>query len=233
MLFKGDYDGSSYPAGSICRFPDGGYRVRTYRETWEPVAAPADPSCQGSPGRDGRDGRHGIDGKNGRDGERGAKGEPGEAGKRGKRGEAGERGRDGNSYSHTRVIHQNDPTGVPVPAIFDSLMFRGQVVYISGDGHVDLALAQGSANAPSAMAVGFALDTTNAGQAGNYITNGVIENESWNLTPGIPYYLSPTVPGGITPDYPTTFGDYVIIVGFAATEKSLVINISHKVWLQT
>ena len=37
FLFKGDFDGGTYAPGSICRFPDGVLRVRTYEETWEPI----------------------------------------------------------------------------------------------------------------------------------------------------------------------------------------------------
>ena len=37
ILYKGDYVEGAYAPGSVCRFPDGVLRVRTYEETWEPV----------------------------------------------------------------------------------------------------------------------------------------------------------------------------------------------------
>ena len=41
------------------------------------------------------------------------------------------------------------------------------------------------------------------------------------------YYLSPTVPGGVTDVYPETAGQFVVILGFAATATQLVLSIHY------
>ena len=73
MAFKGDLDPTqNYRPGDIVRDRGRGYRVRSHRGEWLPVAAPPDPSCAGPPGRDGVDGERGA---NGKDGAPGADGE--------------------------------------------------------------------------------------------------------------------------------------------------------------
>ena len=46
-----------------------------------------------------------------------------------------------------------------------------------------------------------------------------------NLTPGAAYYLSPTVPGGITSTPPSSPGQIVQKVGFAKDATTLVFNL--------
>lgn len=73
MAFKGDLNPEqNYQPGDIVRDRGRGYRVRSHRGEWLPVAAPPDHSLRG---RDGRDGRDGVDGAVGRDGADGVDGD--------------------------------------------------------------------------------------------------------------------------------------------------------------
>jgi hypothetical protein len=117
---------------------------------------------------------------------------------------------------------------VKMQAIFDSNTTAGAVVYVSGDGHVDLAQAN-PGNIDGATAVGIATADVLAGQTGDYIPVGPITVDTWNLTPGTVYYLSPDVPGGMTTTYPDNPGEFVIILGAAATSTQLNINIHYMV----
>ena len=60
-----DPTGASHSPGDLVQVPGGGWRVRSHRGEWLPVAAPPDPSCAGPPGRDGIDGERGADGRDG------------------------------------------------------------------------------------------------------------------------------------------------------------------------
>ncbi|HMO86476.1 MAG TPA: hypothetical protein PKC18_16315 [Lacipirellulaceae bacterium] len=211
LLYKGQFNPEEvYVPGSVVRMPDG-YKVYTYRGDWTDVEAPPDMSCRGPAGRDGIDGRNGRDGRDGVDGRDGRDGKDGAPGKRGPRGKSGE------STSYTQVIRRNGEA-TAVAATFDTPAARGQAVRISSDGHVDLALATG--NDASALVVGLATGD------GHYVTHGPFTSD-WNLTPGTYYYLSPTEPGGITDGYPTGIGEYVVMVGIAATPKTLLLNIDY------
>lgn len=112
------------------------------------------------------------------------------------------------------------------PAVCDSPAAVGGVVYISGVGHVDLALAaqdDDSDQRPNAVGIITAVN----GTAVTYRTQGPVDNPAWSLTPGKMYYLSPTVPGGVTDVYPETAGQFVVILGFAATATQLVLSIHY------
>jgi len=117
---------------------------------------------------------------------------------------------------------ENETASVSASAIFDTTTAAGEVVFVSDDGHVDLAQANGE---PQTLAVGIAIQDVFGGATGEYITSGPVECETWNLTPGVVYYLDPDVPGGITSTYPTTVGDYVVILGAAATPTQLNLEI--------
>lgn len=114
------------------------------------------------------------------------------------------------------------PPATTTPATFDSDALKGNVVYVSGDGHVDLALGTGY---PQSLAIGLATADTLAGNDGEVITSGPFNNEAWSLTPGTVYYLSPSSPGGMTDTFPSTVGDHVIILGAALTPTQLKIDI--------
>lgn len=111
---------------------------------------------------------------------------------------------------------------VTTEAIFDSNTSAGQVVYVSGDGHVDLAQAD---NYLTATAVGIATQDVLAGETGEYITVGPVTTDTWTLTAGTVYYLDPAVPGGMTTTYPDNSGEFVVILGAAATSTQLNLEI--------
>jgi len=111
---------------------------------------------------------------------------------------------------------------VTMEAIFDSNTSAGEVVYISGDGHVDLAQADAE---PQALAVGIATQDVLAGETGEYIPVGPVSCDTWNLTPGVVYYLDPDVEGGMTSTFPNTVGNHVVILGAAATTTQLNLEI--------
>lgn len=255
-----DPTGASHSPGDLVQVPGGGWRVRSHRGEWLPVAAPPDPSCAGPPGRDGRDGRSGVDGADGAPGvdgqsirwmgphKRGRVYHPGEAvslagdswiavantnvrpGRTkswqllAAKGDQGDQGEPGATYYSSSVRRVTESMS-KMPMGFSESVAFGDVVRIPGDNVAAKALAHGSDAA--AMAIGL------VSGAGEIQTSGPFFNEAWNLTPGVPYYLSPSVPGAITDIYPTTLGDYVVIVGFAADHKTLIINIHHALYVGT
>ena len=111
---------------------------------------------------------------------------------------------------------------VTAQAIFDSNTLKGQVVYVSGDGHVDLAQAD---DGTTATAVGIAIEDVLAGETGEYITCGPVNCDTWTLTAGTVYYLDPNTPGGMTTTYPDNPGEFVIILGAAAASTQLNLEI--------
>jgi len=203
--------------------PDG-FKVRTYRETWEPVAAPADPSCQGPAGDKGDPGEPGasIVGPKGDPGES-IKGDPGERGARGPRGKRGERGHDGATYYSMGRTVQADSGNSIVSAIFDSAADKGRPLYVSGDNRVNLAIANSEA---TSKVVGLSLgDAT-------YVTGGLLQSDDWTaaigaafLDPGSIYFLDPTNPGMLTTVCPEASGQYVVIVGTALSQIALNLEI--------
>lgn len=143
----------------------------------------------------------------------------GERGERGERGGAGQRGR---SLPHFLAEQPSD--GETVEAVFDSPASLGMAVYVSGDGHVDLARAD--AQATALPIVGLKSDD------GEYKTAGALRLDDWtdvigtpSLTPTAAYFLSPTDAGQLTTTEPENVGEYVIIVGIAASTKTLIIEI--------
>lgn len=116
---------------------------------------------------------------------------------------------------------------VATQAIFDSNTAAGEVVYISGDGHVDLAQAD---DGITATAVGIAIEDVLAGETGRYVTVGPVDCETWSLVAGSIYYLDPATPGGMTTTYPDNSGEFVIILG--AASKPTQLNLSIHYFLQ-
>lgn len=112
----------------------------------------------------------------------------------------------------------------------------GQVVYSSAANTVDLANAGALATKDP---IGFVADTTIAISA----TGGIqVEHTltatiaEWDvvtgnfgtplgLVPGMQYFLSPIMAGGITTGAPTTVGEYVVRVGKALSATELFIDI--------
>jgi len=118
--------------------------------------------------------------------------------------------------------------------VFDSATKSGQVIYVSGDGHVDLAKADAAATMD---AVGLSVNTVTINSTDYILTEGSVERSDWTdvlgaatLTPGQIYYLSKTTAGNITASSPTVTG-YVVRVGRAITTTILDIEIAQEVRL--
>ena len=126
--------------------------------------------------------------------------------------------------------------GIPeVPAIFDSETKKGMVVYVPSSGHADLAQADAAA---TARAVGLATADVAALAAGNYVTEGIVEQADWTLvtgaatlTPGVYYYLSESAAGKLTTTAPTTISQYVVAIGRALSTTQLDVEISQPILL--
>lgn len=119
---------------------------------------------------------------------------------------------------------------LPVSAIFDANTQSGMAVYVSGDGHVDLA--QADASATTLPIVGLAYENVLADGEGTYQTFGQLTLEDWTdvigsqfLNPGSVYFLSDTDAGHLTTSEPEDVGDYVVIVGTALTQTTFNIEI--------
>ena len=128
--------------------------------------------------------------------------------------ERGERGEKGGSSQGRRGPAGAD--AATVEAGFAESMARGDVVCIAGDNIVSRAIANTEA---TATAVGLVSGPN------RYQTHGPLTCETWTLTPGTVYYLDPSTPGAMTTTYPTGSGQYVVILGAAATPTQLNINI--------
>lgn len=212
-----------YDPWDVVFSPKRGYLVHTVRGNWEPLVIPADPSDRGPAGADGKPGRNGKDGRAGRDGIAGPVGPRGERGEKGDKGERGERGFRGYDGDTGMIIKKIGGDGATLGAgIFDSFAPMGALVYVSADGHVDLAIGTGL---PQATAVGMAIEDVAAGAVGRYATSGPVTNPNWSLSAGSVYYLSTTVAGGMTPTFPNTIGDHVVILGAATDAQTISLKI--------
>ena len=101
----------------------------------------------------------------------------------------------------------------------------GDVIFASGPGRVDLAQASPSLSDDDMKQTAIGVVTNVNGSAITYRNTGVVENPNWTLVTRKVYFLSPDVPGGITTEYPTADGQYVIIVGTATSPTQLALNI--------
>ena len=135
----------------------------------------------------------------------------------------GERGEDGRDGFGSKGVKGDSGELPDTSATADSQMTIGDVIYSSGNGHVDLAEAGPDVTSMKARA--FGMVTSVKGSTIKYRTTGVVENPNWSLTPQTVYYLSPTVPGGLTSTYPTASGQFVVIVGVATSPTQLAVNI--------
>lgn len=111
---------------------------------------------------------------------------------------------------------------------------KGQPVYTSGAGEVDLARANALS---TAQILGLVKDATiNDVESGKIQTDGVlmattgewdaVTGDSGGLTPGADYFLSPTTAGMLTTTPPSTIGQFVTFVGRALSTTEL--EISHE-----
>lgn len=116
-------------------------------------------------------------------------------------------------------------TPPPVPGVlFDcpAAVSVGDVVYISGINTVDRSLH--GAPSPTPDAIGVVLDKPASTQC-HVISVGDVTAYS-GLTPGAVYYVSGTVPGGITNVAPSALGEKVQKAGIAASASRLYVHVS-------
>lgn len=142
-------------------------------------------------------------------------------------------GRDGRDGERGGAGPRGMPSPVPfsantAKATFDSAVVRGNVVRVSADNHVDLAVAHGTDSA-LALAVGLSNGAYGPGQQGSYTIAGPFTCDSWNFTPGVSLYADPSVPGGLTETYPSTANDFVVIMGVMLTPTTINLSISYKI----
>lgn len=123
----------------------------------------------------------------------------------------------------------------PISAIFDSNTSAGMVVYVSSNGHVDLARAD---VVGTSAGVGLALSAVTATQVGEYKPEGQITLSDWTavtgtttLSAGAIYFLSETTAGQMTTTPPTLSGETILRVGRALTDTQFDIEIAQPVLL--
>lgn len=122
-----------------------------------------------------------------------------------------------------------------IEAIFDSNTSKGMAVYISSDGHVDLAKSDAVS---TSGAVGLANEDVTATATGKYQTEGQVEKTDWtsvtgsaSLSPGVVYFLSKDTEGLLTTVAPIVVGESVVRVGTALTSTNFDIEIAQPVLL--
>lgn len=215
--YRGTFDPDlDYIPGDYCLFEGRGYRLLT-EDGWKAMTATADPSDRGPKGEPGIPGRDGVDGRSivGPVGPRGERGERGQTGKDGKDGKRGPKGYDGGSG----MIIKRESTNI-VTAIADGVVTIGDVIRVAGAGTVTRAIASGSDADATAVGIVTAVDGTEV----KYVTAGpaVVPGP---LTPGVVYYLSPDVAGGMTSTFPNTPGNRVVILGAATDVDAINVKI--------
>lgn len=215
--YKGAFDPDiDYTPGDYCLFEGRGYRLMT-EDGWKAMVATADPSDRGPQGEPGQSivGPRGADGRDGLPGPRGERGDRGETGKDGADGKRGPRGYDGS----TGMIIKRESSNI-VTAIADGVVTIGDVIRVSGAGTVTRAIASGTDADATAVGIVTAVD----GAEVKYVTAGHATVPG-PLTPGAVYYLSTTVPGGMTTTFPNTPGDRVVILGAATDVDAINVKI--------
>lgn len=155
------------------------------------------------------------DGADGRDGEDGV-------------GSRGPRGRDG----VTTVVSGG---GSGVPFIGDGNILKGQALVVTTADHCSPGLADDFA---TSAVVGLAASDVGDGMAGLMLAGGTLEMDDWSavtgsasLSPGVAYYLSTTVPGGLTTTPPTDDDLVVTFVGRALSATVLAIELAPPIQL--
>lgn len=117
-------------------------------------------------------------------------------------------------------------------AITDSDTIHGSAVFVSSDGHVDLAQANAST---TTKLIGLALAPQTAGNPVEVQTEGILTLTAgqWDLvagtvgglTPNAYYYLYPLAAGLLTETRPATAGEYIVIAGIALSTTQLELRI--------
>lgn len=111
----------------------------------------------------------------------------------------------------------------------------GNPLYVSSPGHVDLAVANSAA---MTRVIGVAVSESLVGEQCEYLTEGKVERPDWTaitgtefLSPGLPYFLDPVLPGRITSEAPMSPGQYVVCIGHATNTTALDLEIEQPILL--
>ena len=105
----------------------------------------------------------------------------------------------------------------------------GQFVYIDGTGILRAALAD---DISTAKVIGVVSDTDVSGTPCTIKATGSVDAYT-GLTPGVRYFLSETVAGGIQSTVPTTSGHVIKMVGIALDSTTLFIDTTQPLTIRT
>lgn len=142
----------------------------------------------------------------------------------------GQRGRPGRDGVTTIV-----GGGGGTPFIAEGNILKGHALIVSSAGHCSPGLADVMA---TAAVVGLATSDVADGMAGLMLGGGSLELEDWSpvtgsasLSPGVAYYLSTTIPGGLTITPPDDDDLVVVFIGRALSTTVLSIEIANPIQL--
>jgi hypothetical protein len=133
------------------------------------------------------------------------------------------------------ILTQQLPDTPTISAPAAVALLAGQPVYITADGQIGLAAADGL---PQAQVSGIMLSPAGAGAEAVYASDGSVVRADWRpitgtlgLTQGARYYLGPD-PGTITTSIPTgATSAFALPVGYAVSETRLDIEIGQIIQL--
>lgn len=117
------------------------------------------------------------------------------------------------------AVLEGNPIGASGTYDCETTVEVGDVVYFTSSGRVDRALALTS----QPDAIGIAISKPNPGVA-EVLSSGSAKVFS-GLIPGQTYFLSDTEPGKMTLTPPTVYGTKVQVVGVAASDTELYIDV--------
>jgi hypothetical protein len=105
----------------------------------------------------------------------------------------------------------------------DNNLALGELVYASGAGTLDLAVASAVS---TGQAIGVVTEAATAGNTAKVQTSGIVEYSGWSLTPNVMYYLDPSTGGAMTTTQPSTPTEVVLFVGtaYSATQLRLLLS---------
>lgn len=126
-------------------------------------------------------------------------------------------------------LEKNSSTtsGGPLQSVFDSIFDEAtadqdvdltEIVFISGEGTIDLAKADA---ASTHAAIGVVTEAAILGDTAEFQTHGIVGGFS-GLTPGAKYYLSAATAGLVIATAPSSVGEYVVFLGIAISATELL-----------
>lgn len=133
------------------------------------------------------------------------------------------------------IIGPNDAISIIYYAVADSIISKGQPIYLKANGHIDLARADAVG---TSKVTGLLLEGVVPTFIGSYSKDGSVTMDDWNevigltyLVPGSVYYLDPDILGRLTRICPTSVGQWVCQIGQAVTTTTLAMEISLRILL--